>query len=63
MPSISGSVFYATGRFGGISGTTGIPSIPVVIQDRTSGNGIVVLTNASGGYTVNNVPAGSYRIV
>lgn len=60
MPIISGSVAYSSSYF---FQTSTIPNVPVVIQDISTGTGIVVLTNSLGLFQVDSVPAGSYRIV
>lgn len=60
MPIVQGNLGYARSR---IVNIVGISNIPIVIQDTTTGVGIVVLTDTNGNYVVNNVPAGSYRVV
>ncbi len=61
MPIISGSVFFDSTLSG--TGTVAIANVPVVLQDRISGNGLAVLTNTSGAFQFDSVPNGSYRLV
>lgn len=60
MARISGSVAYTSTY---VLQTSTIPNVPVVIQDVSSGVGIVVLSNSLGFYQVDSIPAGDYRVV
>lgn len=62
MPNVSGTLLFNPTRVIPPVGS-GIPNIPIVIQDTTTGNGAVALTNGAGNYLFTNVPAGNYRIV
>ena len=64
MPTISGRIVFDIDRNANIAGNvSGLSNLPVVLQDTTSLNRLVVLTDTTGTYSFINVPAGAYRIV
>ena len=64
MPTITGRVIFDKNRnFGIDAGESGLANVPVVLQNTSTGNRLVVLTNATGDYSFINVPNASYRIV
>ena len=63
MPTVSGRVVYDVNRNLNINGTViGLQNISVVLQEISTLNRVIVLTNANGDFAFANVPAGSYRI-
>lgn len=64
MATVSGNVIFDRDRSASFTtGDTGIANIPVVLQNITTNERLIVLTNATGSYSFINVPNGNYRIV
>lgn len=64
MPTISGRVAFDRDRSATINpGDSGLANIPVVLQNTATNVRLVVLTDANGNYSFENVPNGDYRIV
>lgn len=64
MAAISGSVYFDRDRSAALSaGDTGLAGIPVVLQNRANNRRLTVLTDAAGGFSFYNLPAGEYRLV
>ena len=65
MANVSGQLFFDVLRTATVSGAgmTGIPNVPIVLQNLDDGDLLAVLTSASGNYSFINVPAGNYQIV
>lgn len=61
MPTISGNLFFDNTL--NQTGTTAISNVEIVLQNTSTNVGLAVLTDASGAFVFNNVPAGSYRLV
>ncbi|MDR1700772.1 MAG: DUF11 domain-containing protein, partial [Lachnoclostridium sp.] len=64
MATISGVLRYDGSRTAiSSSALSGIPGIPIVLQNTATDDMIAVLTDANGKYTFTNVPNGNYRVV
>ena len=64
MATVSGSLLFDRNRTSVASTSmAGIPNVPIVLQDTTSGNMAAVLTDASGNFSFTDVPNGSYQLV
>jgi len=64
MPTVSGSVVFDRDRDVNIGGNgTPLSGVPVALQETTTLMRLVVLTDAAGGFSFLNVPAGAYRLV
>ncbi len=63
MATVSGNVYFDRDRSVSFNAhDTGLANIPVVLQNRTTNRRLAVLTNATGGFSFYNVPAGEYRL-
>lgn len=64
MATVSGRVMFDNNRSATIDASDqGIGNIPIILQSRTTGLGLVVNTNANGEYVFNNVSDDEYIIV
>ncbi|WIV12926.1 SdrD B-like domain-containing protein [Proteiniborus sp. MB09-C3] len=64
MPTVSGRVVFDRDRSATINaGDSGLANVPIVLQNTATNVRLVVLTDANGNYSFENVPDGDYRIV
>lgn len=64
MARVSGRVIFDVDRTGTITpGDTGIPNVPVVLQNLSTNERLTILTDSNGDYLFLNVPNGNYIIV
>lgn len=61
MPTVSGHVYYTPNNTP--TPVNGIQNIPVVLFNDTGLVGAIALTDATGTYMFNNVPAGTYQVI
>lgn len=60
--TLQGSLKYDSNRtYDG--GGTGMPNIPIVLQNLDNGNTVAVLTDSNVNYTFTDVPDGNYQVV
>ncbi len=64
MPSVLGKVSYDGSRTGIYNpANPGIANVPIVLQNTTTNERLVVLTDTNGDFEFINVPIGNYRLV
>ncbi|MCL2522395.1 MAG: isopeptide-forming domain-containing fimbrial protein [Erysipelotrichales bacterium] len=64
MSKITGQLKYDAARSSNAyASLPGIANVPIVLQDKSSGAMLVILTDSNGNYEFDNVPNGSYQIV
>ncbi|QUH19789.1 DUF11 domain-containing protein [Alkaliphilus sp. B6464] len=64
MATVSGRVVFDRDRSATINaGDSGLANVPVVLQNTATNTRLVVLTDANGNYSFENVPNSDYRIV
>ena len=64
MPTVSGRLIFDVNRTTSVtSSDSGIPNVPIVLQNTTTTSRINAITSSDGSFTFTNVPAGSYILV